>query len=172
MPETRTPIEQLNELIRDFKFGMLATVHSDGSVHSCPMATQEADADGHIWFFTGKISDKVDAIRENDNVCVAYADPDGQRYVSVSGRAQLVNNPEKKKELWNPLYKAWFPEGLEDPMLVLIRVMITGAEYWHAPEGKMVQLLGFAKATFTGEQYQPAGHREIVFPENRRNETP
>ncbi len=172
MAATRTPVEQLNELIHDIKFAMLATVHSDGAVHSCPMATQEADVDGHLWFFTATDTDKVDAIRENDNVCVAYAEPDGQRYVSVSGRAQLLNNPEKKKELWNPLYKAWFPRGLEDPKLVLIRVLITGAEYWHAPEGKMVQLLGFAKAAFTGEQYQAAGHREIEFPQNQRDRTP
>jgi general stress protein 26 len=170
MAEPRTPVEQLNELIRDIKFAMFTTVHADGTVHSCPMATQEADADGHLWFFTGSQTEKVDAIRENDNVCVAYADPDENRYVSVSGRAKLQNNPEKKKELWNPLYKAWFPQGLDDPNLVLIRVVVNGAEYWHAPEGKMVQLLGFAQAAFTGEQYQPAGHREIEFPQNRSDQ--
>lgn len=172
MPELRTPVQQLNELIRDIKLAMLVTVHSDGVVHSCPMAAQEADLDGHLWFFTATHTDKVDAIRENDNVCVAYADPEGQRYVSVSGRAQLLNSPEKKKEFWNPLYKAWFPRGLEEPTLVLIRVQITDAEYWRESEGKMVRLLGFAKAAFTGEQYRPGGYREIEFPENRRNQTP
>ena len=164
-----TPVEQLNELIRNFKFAMLATVHSDGLVHSCPMATQQADLDGHLWFFTATDTEKVDALRENDNVCVAYADPDGQRYVSVSGRAQLLNNPAKKGELWNPLYEEWFRLGLGDPRLVLIRVLITGVEYWDSSEGTMVKLPGFAQATFTGEQYQAAAHREIEFPENRRD---
>ena len=172
MAELHTPVEQLNELIRDIRFAMLATVHSDGAVHACPMATQQIDVDGHLWLFTCTHTDKVDAIQENDNVCVAYADPDGQRYVSVSGRAQLLNNPEKKKELWNPLYKTWFPRGLEEPRLVLIRVQITDAEYWHAPEGRMVRLLGFENAAITGEQYRPRGYREIEFPENRRNQTP
>lgn len=167
-----TPVEQLNELIRGLKFAMLATVHSDGAVHSCPMVTQQADIDGHLWFFTGTNSEKVDAIRENDNVCVAFTDPDRQRYVSVSGRAQLLNNPEKKAELWNPTYAEWFPRGLDDPKLVLVRVLITAAEYWHAPEGKMVKVPGFAHATYTGEQYQAAGHSEIEFPENRRNQNP
>jgi general stress protein 26 len=152
MPVTQTPIQQLNELISDFKFAMLTTVHSDGSVHSCPMATQQADVDGHLWFFTRNDTDKVDAIRENENVCVSYADPDGQRYISVSGRTQLLNNPEKKKELWNPFYKEWFPLGLEDPKLVLIRVLVTGAEYWHASSGKMMALPGFARRAFNGEQ--------------------
>lgn len=127
MAETRTPVEQLNDLIRDFNLALLSTVHSDGSVHSCPMVTQGADADGHLWFFTRTNTEKVDAIRENDNVGVAYSDPDAQRYVSVSGRAQLLNLPEKKNELWNALYEEWLPQGLDDPALVLIRVLITGA---------------------------------------------
>ncbi len=172
MAATHTPVEQLNELIRNIKFAMFSTVQSDGSVHSCPMATQEADVDGHLWFLTATETSKVDAIQANNNVCVAYADPDGQRYVSVSGEARLLNHPEKKKELWNPLYKAWFPKGLDDPKLILIQVLITAVEYWHAPEGKMVQLPGFVQAAFSGEQYQPAGYREMEFPQNRRDQNP
>jgi len=168
MPVTQTPVEQLNELIRNIKFAMFTTVHSDGLPHSRPMAAQEADADNLLWFFTDTNTDKVDAIHENDNVCLSYVDPDGQRYVSVSGTAQLVNNPEKKKELWNPIYKAWFPKELDDPKLVLIRVLITAAEYWDVSQGKMVELRGFARATSPGEQYRAAGHRETEFPENQR----
>lgn len=167
-----TPVEQLNELIRGFKFALFSTVHSNGSVHTCPMVTQAADADGHLWFFTDTDTDKVDAIRENDNVGVAYADPARQRYVSVSGRAQLLNTPEKKRELWSPEYTQWFPQGLDDRKLVLIRVMIIAAEYWDGSAGGMVRLPGFAQATFTGEQYHAAGHREMDFPQNRRDQNP
>jgi len=167
MLEARTPVEQLNELIGDLKVAILTTVQPNGMLYSCPMATQEADVEGHLWFYTGTNTDKVDAIRENPNVCVAYADPDGQRYVSVSGVAELQNNPEKKKERWNPLYTAWFPQGLDDPKLIMIKIRITDVEYWHAPEGKMVQLSGFAKAAITGERYQPTAYREIEFPQNR-----
>jgi general stress protein 26 len=172
MAVTQTPVEQLNELIRDIKFAMFTTVHSNGSPHSRPMATRKADGDSQLWFFTDTNTDKVDAIHENNNVCVSYVDPDGQRYVSVSGTAQLLNNPEKKKEFWDPLYKAWFPRGLDDPKLVLIRVLINAAEYWDASQGKMVQLPGFAKATSPGEQYRAAGHRETEFPENQRGRNP
>jgi general stress protein 26 len=169
MAVARTPIEQLNELIRGFQFAMLTTVHSNGWVHSCPMVTQEADVEGHLWFFTASDTEKVDAIRENPNVGASYADPAGQHYVSVSGVAELLNNPAKKRELWNPLYKAWFPRGVDEPKLVLIRVRVTDVEYWNAADGRMVHLLGFAEAAITGEQYQPTTHREIEFPENLHN---
>jgi general stress protein 26 len=172
MADTLTPVERLNELIRNFNFAMLATIHSDGAVHACPMATQEADIDGHLWFFTRTHTEKVDAIQENDNVCLAYVDPAGQRYISVSGRAQLRNLPEKKKELWNPAYSAWLPNGPDDSNLVLIRVLITGVEYWSASELKMVALPGFENATFSGEHYHAAAPREMEFPQNRREPNP
>jgi general stress protein 26 len=169
MNHARTPVEELNDLIRGIQFAMLTTVRPNGALHSCPMATQEVDTEGHLWFFTRTDTDKVEALRGDKRVCVSYADPDGQRYVSVTGIGDLIRSEAKARELWNPLYKAWFPQGLDDPNLVLIKVLVEDAEYWHAPEGRMVQLLGFAKAAITGEQYQTAGHREIEFPENQRD---
>lgn len=169
MTDARTPVEQLNELIHGIQFAMLTTVRPDKTLHSCPMATQEVDAEGSLWFFTRTDTEKVEALRSDNRVCVSYADTDGQRYVSVTGVGELIRSEAKAKELWNPLYKAWFPKGLDDPNLILIKVLLDDAEYWHAPEGRMVQLLGFAKAAVTGREYHPAGHQEIEFPENQRD---
>jgi len=58
------------------------------------------------------------------------------------------------EELWNPVYKAWFPKGLEDPNIGLMKVNVTDAEYWDTPSGKMVQLIGFVKALATGKRYE------------------
>lgn len=168
MTQARTPVEQLNELINGIQFAMLTTVRPDGSLHSCPMATQQVDVEGQLWFFTRTDTDKVVALRTDKRVCVSYADPDNQRYVSITGVGDLIRSELKARELWSPLYKAWFPQGLDDPDLILIKVLIEDAEYWHAPEGKMVQLLGFAKAALTGREYRPAGHQELEFPENKR----
>ena len=57
------------------------------------------------------------------------------------------------KELWNPIHKAWFPKGVDDPNLGLLRVDIEKAEYWDPPSSKVVQLIGFAKAIVTGKAY-------------------
>jgi hypothetical protein len=63
------------------------------------------------------------------------------------------------EELWNPMYKAWFPKGLEDPEIALLKIHVTEAEYWDPPNGKMVQLAGFVKAVATGKPYK-AGEDE------------
>src|SRR3954462_15211660 len=79
--------------------------------------------------------------------------PDDQQFVSVNGRAQLIRDRAKIEQLWNPIYKAWFPNGLDDPELALIKVNVEGAEYWDTPNGKMVQLIGFVKSIATGKPY-------------------
>jgi general stress protein 26 len=56
-----------------------------------------------------------------------------------------VRDHVKAKELWSPLYETWFPKGIEDPNLILLRVYVRAAEYWDASAGRMVQLTGFAR---------------------------
>jgi general stress protein 26 len=150
-----TALEQLREKIKGIRIAMLTTIDEDGSLHSRPMATQETELDGDLWFFTPATSPKVGEIGRDQRVNLSYADPDDQRYVSVSGTARLVRDRAKAKELWNPLLKAWFPQGLDDPDLALLRVHVEKAEYWDSPSSKMVQLAGFLKAVTTGKRYEP-----------------
>ncbi len=147
MVQTYDPVAKLNELIKGIDFAMLTTIRSNGNLHSCPMATQEVDADGTVWFFSDTNTEKVEAIRTEQHVNLAYSDAASQRYVSITGRCELVRDRVKAKQLWKPLYSTWFPQGLDDPNLMLLKVHVQVAEYWDAPAGRMVQLPGFAKAS-------------------------
>ena len=150
MAQTYDPVAKLNELIKGIDFAMLTTIRSDGSLHSCPMATQDVDADGVIWFFSDTNTEKVEAVRTDHRVNLAYSDAGSQRYVSVAGHCELVRDHVKAKQLWSPLYRTWFPKGLDDPNLILLKIQVQEAEYWHAPEGRMLQLPGFAKTGSAG----------------------
>lgn len=154
-------VQRLAELIKDIRVAMMITVMPDGSLRGRPMATQRTEFDGQLWFFTALDSMKVDEVREQQRVNLSYADPDNQRYVSISGRASVVTDPAKVRELWHPAYVAWFPLGLDDPNLGLICVEVDRAEYWDAPSSKMVHLVGFVKAALTGERYEPGENRKI-----------
>jgi general stress protein 26 len=59
-------------------------------------------------FFTRTDSSKVPEIKNHSQVNVSFSDPSHQSYVSVSGRAEVIQNKAKAKELWNPYLKAWF----------------------------------------------------------------
>ena len=154
--------KKLRDLIKDIRFAMLTTLEEDGTLKSRPMATQEVEFDGDIWFFTYGGAPKVDEIVSNQHVNVSYSEPKDQKYVSVSGTAQLVRDRQKIEELWNPLFKAWFPKGLDEPDLALLKVSVDKAEYWDSPSSKVVRLVGFAKALITGEQIGNPGDNQKI----------
>jgi general stress protein 26 len=158
---TEQNVKKLGELIKGVKVAMLTTVAKDGSLRSRPMVTQDAEFDGTLWFFTQAHAPKVSEVEREESVNVSYADPDNQRYVSVSGSARLVRDPKKVKELWSAPLRAWFPKGPEDPELALLRVDVDKAEYWDSPSGTMVHLAGFVKAVATGKPYRPGENKKM-----------
>lgn len=155
-------IRALGEMIKGIRVAMLTTADPDGILRSRPMATQDMDFDGQLWFFTSNRSGKVSSIKNDQHVNLAYVDLDDNRYISVCGRASLVSDDRKMEELWNPMLKAWFPDGLDDPELSLIRVDVDSAEYWDAPSSAWVQLVGFTRAIFTGKRYESNEHHGRV----------
>jgi len=137
------PISKLNELIQGISTAILTTVRPDSSLHSRPMASQPIDDSGAFWFLTGSNTEKVEAVRTIQRVNLAFLDHAANRYVSVSGFCELVRNGAKAKSLWKPEYKTWLPGGLEDPDLVLMKIVVQEAEYWDPSQGRMVELNHF-----------------------------
>ena len=138
-------IDTLRELIKDIDIAMLTTVETDGTLRSRPMGTQRAEFDGDLWFLTRVDTAKVDEIQRERQVNVSYAKPDKNRYVSVSGTAVLIDDKAKIDEFWDPIYKAFFPEGKDDPRLRLLKVRVTKAEYW-TTDNLIATVIGFANA--------------------------
>jgi general stress protein 26 len=146
--------KHLQKLIKDVETAMLTTVSGEDFLRSRPMITQESDDDGVLWFFTSDHQAKAQELEDDPRVNVSYSNPSAQRYVSVSGLGEVVHDEEKKRKLWKPIYKAWFPDGVDDPHLSLLKVYIEKAEYWDAPASTWVELAGFAKALLTGKPYE------------------
>ena len=147
------------ELMKDIRIAMLTTVDETGRPTSRPMATQEVEFDGDLWFFAARDSRKVAQVRANPVVNVSLTSAD--TWVSLTGRAEVVSDPAKAKELWNSAVEAWFPTGPEDPNIVLLKVDGDSAEYWDTPGGRIATVLSFAKAKITGEPYD-GGENETV----------
>lgn len=142
-------MEKIGRLIEDIRFAMLTTAAQDGSFDSRPMATQKKDFDGTLWFLTANDSNKVSEIANDAHVSLVYADPSNAKYVAVKGMAQVSHDKAKIHELWNPLYKAWFPGGEDDPQIRVLRVDVTEAEYWEASNSKLVRGIKYLAAAAT-----------------------
>ena len=136
-PEAR----KLRDLIKDVKFAMLTTRGVDGTLSSRPMTTLQTEFDGTLWFIVSADSIKAMDIEQRPKVNLGYASPEDGRYVSVSGTADLVRDRAKLRELWNPLFQNWFPNGADDENAVLLKVEIGSADYWETPHGRSERLL-------------------------------
>ncbi len=149
-------LETLRELIKDIDTAMLTTVSEDGLV-SRPMKTQEVEFDGDLWFFTKKETDKYEEIMHDQDVNVAYA---GKSYVSVRGRAEIVQDLNKKKELWNKVLEKIMQTSYDDPNVVLIKVEAEAAEYWET--GNFTKKVAFLYKRMTGQSSRSTDTNETI----------
>jgi general stress protein 26 len=154
-------LEKLKELLKGTKTCMLSTYNKDKGIHTRPMAYQEIDQNGTIYFFTNEYSSKIDEISVNNEIDISFTNTDENNYVVLKADAKLFKDKAKMEELFNPMIKVWFPEGLEDPNISLIKADPKSAEYWDSSSSKMVFLFNAAKALITGEAYNEGEHGKL-----------
>lgn len=155
--------KKIEELVKGIHICMMTTAREDGTLSSRPMAVQDKPFDGTLWFLTRSTSDKIDEIRHDQHVLLGFADPSSSKYISLRGRARVGQERGKINELWNPMYKAWFPKGKDDPEIAVLRVVVSEADYWEASGAKVVTLMKYAFAAATGGKVPvgEAGHVEV-----------
>ena len=148
---------KVHDLIRTTRLAMLTSVGPDGRLVSKPMATQDVEFDGDVWFIAERDSHKVRNVERNPQVNVAYSG--SSSWVSLSGTGSVVDDRARLEELWNTFTDAWMEGGPENPNNVLIKVDAHSAEYWDSPGSKVTQVVNLVKAKVTGERYEPDNER-------------
>jgi general stress protein 26 len=137
--------QKLWQLVRDIKIAMMTT-RDGGVLRSRPMECVQVEESGTLWFFTGATSPKTAEVAGEHEVCLCFVDKPAQNYVSVSGLAAIVRDRAKARELWTEDQSAWYPRGLDDPELALLKVRPQQAEYWDRPSSDMIAAQGLVRA--------------------------
>ncbi len=127
MSTRKTPT--LNELLEQFRAVMLITRDRESGLRARPMAISKLEPSCRVWLITSQDSAKVHEIERNTAVHLSMQS-DGETYLSVDGHAEIVDDREKIKEVWDEAFTPWFPEGADDPTIALIVVTPERAEYW------------------------------------------
>jgi general stress protein 26 len=142
--------DKLAGLIKGIHIAMMTTMSEDGTMSSRPMAVQDTPFDGTLWFLTRSTSDKVGEVQQDSDVTLTFAEPKDSKYVALKGTATITRDRAKIKELWNPMYKAWFPKGEDDPEIAALRVDVHVGNYWEASSSRLVVMAKYAFAAATG----------------------
>lgn len=146
-------LAKLKEMVDGIHTCMFLTSAS-GQNHVRPMATIKSDQNGDLWFFSELNSEKVSDIKIDNAVQLLYSHPGKDAYLDIKGNAYVETNREKIKELWSPLVKAWFPKGVDDANLCLVKVEPDSAYYWDSGNNKMTFLLKTVAAVVSGKKLE------------------
>lgn len=140
-----TDLHELGELIDGIEVAMLTTHAADGSLVSRPVQTLKLDANGELIFFTAANSHKITELTDDADANLAYAHPGEHRYVSVRGRARMDRDDDTIDELWTIAQKIFFPDGRDDPNLMVLRIRVRDAVYWETADSMVARAFDFAR---------------------------
>lgn len=147
-------VKKFRELVHEVNICMFTTIDDGDRLFSRPMSTAKIDEDGNAWFFTNEFSEKIQEVSKDNKVYLIYSHPGKNVYVTVRGTCSVIVDRTRIEELWNPILKAWFPGGKQDPKLCLVKVITEEANYWNAKSGSMGVYFKMLKAIANREQYQ------------------
>lgn len=145
-------LTKFKELVEEINICMFITNTTSNNEHTRPMATIEVENNGNLWFYTDVRSIKVEEVTKQHAVHLVYAHPGKSSYLDVWGTAEVITDRQQVVDKWSPIVKAWFPDGVADPNLGLLKVQPYEVYYWEAQSGKMVEFLKMAASVVTGKR--------------------
>jgi general stress protein 26 len=129
----KDPYEHIWEVMQDVRVAMVITHSGDGdALRARPMAARPEQDDNAIYFLTDVDAPKDQEIADNAEVCLSFADPKAQRYVSVTGTAEVRVDPDIAARVWSSADKALWKDA-QDQRIRVIRVTPDRGEYWEGP---------------------------------------
>lgn len=141
---------KVREILESVSICLLCTHGEAGRIEARPMSLQAIDFHGNLWFFCGKNSPKAKQIEVDSVVTVTAENTDSKQCVVLRGKGRIVDDFARMEQLWKPEQAKWFPGGVEDPNLTLLRVEVKEAEYWEWPSGLVAQTLHRIEEMMTG----------------------
>ena len=145
-------VEKVKQLVEKASTCFFCTSIKTGQPFTTrPMAAQKTDEDGNIYFLSASDSKHNAEIEQDPMVQLLFQGSSYDGFLTIYGKASINKNPATIKELWNPMMKTWFTEGIDDPRITVIEVAATEGYYWDTKHGKLVsfvkQLIGAATGT-------------------------
>ena len=154
-------LTKFTKLVNDINVCMFITENKDDE-HTRPMSTIEVEQNGTLWFFTDIRSIKVEEVATQREVHLVFAHPGKESYIDVWGTANVITDKQSVKDKWSPIVKAWFPKGVDDPNIALLKVNPYDVYYWDAETGKMIAFLKIAASAVTGKKLSEGAEGKLV----------
>jgi general stress protein 26 len=139
--------ERIWDLAKDIDFCMFTTWDGERQ-RSRPLSARVKRDEHAVYFLVDEDGSKNWQVERFPFVSLAWSDTKGNKYVVVSGKAEISNDRAKIRDLWSEFDKAWW-EDENDPSIRLITVTPEEGELWDSPN-RAVAFAKMAAAAITG----------------------
>lgn len=154
---SKEAIAKIKEMAEDIKTCMFCTELSVRPIPTRPMALQEVDDGGNLWFISSAKSNKNFEIKHDDEVQLIFSKNADAHFLSLFGKAVIYKDKAHIDDVWTPVAKTWFEEGKDDPNVTVIKVETVDAYYWDTKNGKMISMLKMAAGAVFGASVDDGG---------------
>ena len=164
MSDTAAEVDRVWTLINEIPVAMAVTRQGQGAhMRARPMAMRSAREEGAIYFLTDVDAPKAEEVRRDATICLALADNKSQKYVSITGRAEIIDDRDRINEIWSIYDKAFWPDK-NDPRIRILRVTPESAEFWEGA-GAIVTAVKLVAAIASGERMNIGENEKVGFPQ-------
>ena len=144
-------LTKIGELLKDLPIAFLVTVDgADIAARPIGVVGEHGAFDGSLWFITDQRSRKVQAIQQGATTFLLFQNDREGSYLHLAGHAAVIEDPEKLRALYTPVQRTWFPDGVDDPHITLLRFDATTASYWDGHASGLRRAAAFTKSLLTG----------------------
>ena len=144
-------VEKIRQIAKSARVCLLGTSEGHLPLEVRPMSVQDVDAAGNLWFLGARSSFQTRQLSRHPQAQLLFSNPGASEYLSLQGRAFVTDSRPLKEKYWNALAKGWFPGGIDDPELMVIRFQTESGHYWDTEYGKTVTLLSVLAGAITGQ---------------------
>lgn len=132
-------VAKTKELVEKAQTCFFCTGATDpGSTGARPMSVQQVDNAGNLWFLSADDSHKNAELERDRAVTLYFQGSAHSDFLVLHGSASVSRDKEKIKELWEPIVKTWFTQGVDDPRITVIKVAPVSGYYWDTKHGKVI----------------------------------
>jgi general stress protein 26 len=145
-------IEQIRTIVKKAENCFFCTrAPVAGSSGARPMNVRLVDDQGTLWFLSANDSHLNQELALDPAVTLFMQGSPHSDFLQLSGRATITTDKAKIKELWNPLIKTWFTEGIDDPRITVIKVSPNNGYYWDTKHGNAIAAVKMLVGSMIGK---------------------
>jgi general stress protein 26 len=146
--------QKIKELSKKAKVCLFCSNIKTGKAFSTrPMSVQKVDDEGNLWFLSAADSNKNNELNADMSVQLLFQGSSYSDFLTLYGKAIVSKSKEKIKELWEPILKDWFTEGIDDPRITVIKVEPNEGYYWDTKHAQIVGLVKRVAGAVLGKTY-------------------